>query len=212
MTMEHTKTYYKRIVETNEKSIIVEGPVDGNTLKKYTFDEGLVAFRISKEQFIAIQEIADLDEGRIIICRDGDNIIGYTTYLYPDPLERWSDGNLPYLLELGAIEISEQYRAIGLGKAMLELSMLDNAMEDYIIITTEYYWHWDLKNSGLDVFEYKKIMQKMMAAGGMEVFSTDDPEITSHPANCLMARIGKRITNDQIQAFNNIRFQNRFFL
>ena len=212
MTMEHTKTYYKRIVETNEKSIIVEGPVDGKTLKKYTFDEGLVAFRISKEQFIAIQEIADLDEGRIIICRDGDNIIGYTTYLYPDPLERWSDGNLPYLLELGAIEISEQYRAIGLGKAMLELSMLDNAMEDYIIITTEYYWHWDLKNSGLDVFEYKKIMQKMMAAGGMEVFSTDDPEITSHPANCLMARIGKRITNDQIQAFDNIRFQNRFFL
>ncbi len=95
---------------------------------------------------------------------------------------------------------------------MLELSMLDNAMEDYIIITTEYYWHWDLKNSGLDVFEYKKIMQKMMAAGGMEVFSTDDPEITSHPANCLMARIGKRITNDQIQAFDNIRFQNRFFL
>lgn len=210
--MEHTKTYYKRTVEANGKSIIVEGPIDSDTLNKYTFDEGLVAFRIPKEQFVAIQEIADLEEGRIIICRDGDNIIGYTTYLYPDPLERWSDGNLPYLLELGAIEISEQYRAMGLGKAMLELSMQDDEMEDYIIITTEYYWHWDLKNSGLDVFEYKKIMQKMMAAGGMEVFSTDDPEITSHPANCLMARIGKRITNDQIQTFDNIRFQNRFFL
>ena len=210
--MKHIKTYYKRTLDINDKHIIVEGPVDSKTLKQYTFDSGLVAFRMPPEQFIAIQEIADLEEGRIIICRDKDNIIGYTTYLYPDPLERWSDGQLPYLLELGAIEISADYRAMGLGKAMLELSMLDDMMEDYIIITTEYYWHWDLKNSGLDVFEYKKIMQKMMAAGGMEVFSTDDPEITSHPANCLMARIGNRITNDQIQAFDNIRFQNRFFL
>ncbi len=29
-------------------------------------------------------------------------------------------------------------------------------MEDYIIITTEYYWHWDLKGTGLKVWEYRK--------------------------------------------------------
>ena len=28
---------------------------------------------------------------------------------------------------------------------------MDDAMEDYIIITTEYYWHWDLKGTGLNV-------------------------------------------------------------
>lgn len=52
----------------------------------------------------------------------------------------------------------------------------------------------------------------MMRAGGMEVFSTNDPEITSHPANCLMARIGSRITSEQIDAFDKIRFTNRFFI
>ena len=36
-----------------------------------------------------------------------------------------------------------------------------------------------------------------MSKGGLEVFATDDPEITSHPANCLMARIGNRITLDR---------------
>ena len=51
---------------------------------------------------------------------------------------------------------------------------------------------------------------KMMAKGGLEVFATDEPEITSHPANCLMARIGNRITLDQQQAFDDLRFQNRF--
>ena len=28
-----------------------------------------------------------------------------------------------------------------------------------------------------------------MSKGGLEVFATDDPEITSHPANCLMREL-----------------------
>ncbi|MDA3119808.1 N-acetyltransferase, partial [Staphylococcus pseudintermedius] len=97
------------------------------------------------------------------------------------------------------------------GSMLLKVSTRSPELEDYIIITTEYYWHWDLKNSKLDVFEYKKLMQRMMSNGGLEVFATDDPEITSHPANCLMARIGKNITVDQMEAFDDIRFMNRFF-
>lgn len=61
------------------------------------------------------------------------------------------------------------------------------------------------------MFEYKGLMQKMMSHGGLEVFATDDPEITSHPANSLMARIGKNITVHQMHEFDNIRFMNRFF-
>lgn len=209
--MKHIKTYHNSKYNVRGKELIIEGPIDGHTLKKYTFDKGLVAFRRPDEQFEAIIEIADLDEGRIIICRDGINIIGYTTFLYPDPMERWSEGNLPYILELGAIEISNDYREMGIGSHMLKVAMMDDAMEDFIIITTEYYWHWDLKNSGLNVYEYKEIMHKMMGSCGMKEFSTNDPEITSHPANSLMARIGKRINNDQIQAFDNLRFMNRFF-
>ena len=34
-------------------------------------------------------------------------------------------------------------------------------------------------------------MQRLMATGGLEIFATDDPEITSHPANCLMAELAK---------------------
>ena len=53
-------------------------------------------------------------------------------------------------------------------------------------------------------------MQRLMATGGLEIFATDDPEITSNPANCLMARIGKNITLEQQQAFDDIRYMNRF--
>ncbi|UEX90947.1 GNAT family N-acetyltransferase [Staphylococcus ratti] len=209
--MKHIKTYEKEAVTIDNKTLILEGPVEKEQLETMTFDEGLNAFRVPLEQFQAIQEISTLDEGRIYIIRENNHIVGYVTYLYPDPMERWSNGNLPYLLELGAIEISLPYRNYGLGRELLKLSTRSPELEDYIIITTEYYWHWDLKNSGLDVFEYKKLMQRMMANGGLEVFATDDPEITSHPANSLMARIGKNITVEQMSAFDDIRYMNRFF-
>ena len=59
------------------------------------------------------------------------------------------------------------------------------------------------------MWEYRKVMEKMMNAGGLQWMATDDPEICSHPANCLM-RIGKRVDTDSIQAFDRLRFHNRF--
>ncbi|KMY43468.1 acetoin dehydrogenase [Bacillus sp. FJAT-27916] len=208
--MEHKKTYYKRTLDTPRGPLIIEGPVTGDTLKELKFHEGLVAFRIPEKQHKALIQISDLPEGRIIIARDEDTIVGYVTYLYPDPLERWSEGKMEDLLELGAIEVIREYRGASVGKNLLQVAMLDDYMENYIIITTEYYWHWDLKGSGLNVWDYRKMMERMMSAGGLEWYATDDPEICSHPANCLMARIGKNVSNESIQRFDQLRFMNRY--
>ncbi|MGM7636368.1 GNAT family N-acetyltransferase [Bacillus sp. Hm123] len=208
--MEHIKRFHSKELETKEGTLIIEGPVSSESLAGMTFHEGLVAFRQPEQQHQAIVEIAALPEGRIIIAREGSVIVGYVTFLYPDPLERWSEANLENMIELGAIEVIQKYRGAHVGKNLLRLSMLDDAMEDYIIITTEYYWHWDLKGTGLNVWEYRKIMEKMMNAGGLEWYATDDPEISSHPANCLMVRIGQRIDQASIQKFDQIRFMNRF--
>ena len=208
--MEHLKTYYKKELTTPLGLVIIEGPVLPENLEKYQFDEGLVAFRPPAQQKKAVVEISKLPEGRIIIARVDDTIVGYATFLYPDPLERWSEGNMEDLIELGAIEVIAKYRGCGVGKALLTVSMMDDAMNDYIVITTEYYWHWDLKGTGLNVWEYRKVMEKMMSAGGLEYFATDDPEISSHPANCLMARIGSRVGIESIEKFDQLRFMNRY--
>lgn len=208
--MEHTMTYNAKELKTVKGSLIIEGPVPSEKLAQYEFHEDLVAFRPPQQQHKALIEIASLPEGRIIIARDGMTIVGYVTYLYPDPLERWSEGNMENLIELGAIEVIPKFRGAGTGKSLLQVSMMDDYMENYIIITTEYYWHWDLKGTGLNVWEYRKVMEKMMNAGGLEWYATDDPEISSHPANCLMARIGKRVDPDSIQRFDQLRFMNRF--
>jgi len=69
-----------------------------------------------------------------------------------------------------------------------------------------------LKNNSLSVYEYKDIMINLMASAGFEVFQTNDPEITAHPANTLMARIGKNIKREQMMEFDKIRFKDRFFI
>lgn len=208
--MEHNKTYNAKELKTANGKLIIEGPITPEKLADYEFHKDLVAFRPPAQQHKALVEIAGLPEGRIIVARDRHTIVGYVTYLYPDPLERWSEGKMDNLIELGAIEVIPAFRGSGTGKNLLKVSMMDDAMEDYIVITTEYYWHWDLKGTGLNVWEYRKIMEKMMNAGGLEWYATDDPEISSHPANCLMARIGKRVDQDSVQQFDLLRFMNRF--
>ena len=189
---------------------MVEGPISSTQLAQMNFHQDLTAFRPADKQHTALVEIADLPEGRIIIAREDETIIGYATFLYPDPLERWSEGKMENLLELGAIEIIPRYRGTGVGKSILTVSMMDDALEDYIIITTEYYWHWDLRGTGLNLWEYRKVLEKMMNEGGLYWYATDDPEICSHPANCLMVRIGKRVSQESVQQFDRIRFMNRF--
>lgn len=208
--MEHIKTYNAKELKTPHGNVIIEGPITSEKLADLEFHEHLVAFRPAPQQHKALIEIAALPEGRIIIARFNNMVVGYATYLYPDPLERWSEGKMEDLIELGAIEIIPQFRRYGVGKNLLIVSMMDDAMEDYITITTEYYWHWDLKGTGLNIWEYRKVMEKMMNAGGLVWYATDDPEICSHPANCLMVRIGKRVKSESIQQFDRLRFMNRF--
>lgn len=207
--MEHIKTYHSMERNTEQGSIIIEGPIPSSELKKYHFHEHLTAFRRAPQQFEAIISIADFEEGRIIIARTEDTIIGYVTYLHPDPLERWSEFKMEDLIELGAIEIIPAYRGAGIASGLLKLSMMDNYMENYIVISTEYYWHWDLDGTRLSVWDYRKVMEKMMYAGGLVPAPTDDPEIISHPANCLMVRVGKNVPESSIDQFDKLRFLQR---
>lgn len=208
--VKHKKTYNAKELKTPRGVLVIEGPISSERLASLEFHPDLTSFRQPAMQHKALIEIAQLPEGRIIIARHQNQIVGYVTFLYPDPLERWSEAKMENLIELGAIEVIPEFRGFKVGKNLLAVSMMDDAMEDYIIITTEYYWHWDLKGTGLNVWEYRKVMEKMMNSGGLVWYATDDPEICSHPANCLMARIGKRVDVESIQKFDQLRFMNRF--
>ncbi|QHS23042.1 GNAT family N-acetyltransferase [Virgibacillus sp. MSP4-1] len=208
--MKHEKTYHSTKIETENEPITIEGPISSDQLSVYKFHEGLKAFRPPQRQFEALLDIADFEEGRILIARTQDTIIGYVTFLYPDPLERWSELKMEDLLELGAIEVASPFRNYKIGSTLLKVAMMDDYMENYIILTTEYYWHWDLKETGLSVWDYRYVMEKMMGAGGLKPYPTDDPEINSHPANCLLVYIGKNVPEESIEKFDKLRFLGKY--
>jgi acetoin utilization protein AcuA len=208
--MDHIKHYQIQSIPFLERSLIIEGPVPAETLSQLTLHPDLDAFRRPKEQHEALIEIAGLPEGRIIITRDEHTIVGYVTFHYADEQERWSQEHMTDLIELGAIEVADEYRSIGLGQRMIKTAFEDNQMEQYIVFTTEYYWHWDLKGSGLSVWDYRKMMERLMKIVDMEWYATDDPEICSHPANCLMVRMGRDVPLSSKEQFDHIRFQQRF--
>lgn len=201
-----SKQYHSKMIPRKDGDLIVEGPVPAPTLRSLVFHQGLKAFRPADRQQQALIRIAELPEGRIIAARRSQLVVGYVTFLYPDPLERWAEGNMGDLLELGAVEVAAPYRHSGLAKALLEVAFRDPAMENYIVISTEYYWHWDLEETGLDIWEYRDVMKKVMGSAGMEVYPTDDPEIAAHPANMLMARIGNRVPPESVERFHRLRF------
>ncbi|WP_066196644.1 MULTISPECIES: GNAT family N-acetyltransferase [Gracilibacillus] len=206
--MRHEKVYQSLNLDTSNGNLLVEGPVTSEKLAKLTMNDQLTAFRKPGEQLQALQEIADLEEGRIIIATNQDEVIGYVTFLHPDPIERWSKYPKDNLLELGAIEVAPAYRGNKLGSRLIATSMKDENMENYIIISTEYYWHWDLNYSKLSVWDYRKIMEKMMRAGSLYPAATNEPEIMAHPANCLMVRIGKNVPKKDEELFEKLRFIN----
>ncbi|QYR24064.1 GNAT family N-acetyltransferase [Paenibacillus sp. sptzw28] len=192
------------------RELVIEGPIPADVLSRLVLHPDLDAFRRPNEQHKALIEIAELEEGRIIAARDGETVIGYVTFHYPDEMERWSEGGMEDLIELGAVEVADDYRSLGLGKRMIRTAFEGSQLENAIVFTTEYYWHWDLEGTGLNVWDYRSMMEKLMQSVGMIWFATDDPEICAHPANCLMVRIGKEVPLSSVEQFDRVRFRQRF--
>ncbi|WP_018887519.1 GNAT family N-acetyltransferase [Paenibacillus massiliensis] len=207
--MQHTKIYQQQQLSHAEIPLVVEGPITAEYLEGLELHEQLDAFRRPREQHEALMEIAALPEGRVIIARTDSTIVGYVTFHYPDELERWSEANMDDLLELGAIEVASDYRSTGIGRALIQAGFREGQLDDYIVYTTEYYWHWDLQGSKLSVWDYRRMMEQLMKCVGMVWYATDDPEICSHPANCLMVRVGPNVSLSSEEAFDRVRFQRR---
>jgi len=193
--------------ETNTPSgpVVIEGPVPEDHLKALRMNEHLSNFRLPDRQQEALCIIAGSPEGLVYIARCGQEIVGYVVFHYPSQFSRW--GKHPRVLELGAIEVSSGFKRCGLGTQLLKAAFSNQVMEEYIVITTEFFWHWDLKDSGLDVWNYQRMLTKLFGSVHFKKRRTDDPEILEHPANMLMIRIGTKIAEPYAKSFEDMLYQ-----
>ncbi|MFZ5596042.1 MAG: GNAT family N-acetyltransferase [Bacillota bacterium] len=192
-------------IKTPHGPVIIEGPANEEYLKSLDINKGLNNFRAPERQHEALRIIARSPEGVVYVARHENEIVGYVAFHYPSQFSRWSKH--PRILELGAIEVSGKFKRKGLGTGLLEAAFKNPDFEDLIIITTEFFWHWDLRESGLDVWSYQKMLTKLFGSVNFKKRRTDDPEILEHPANMLMVRIGSRVSEAYIKSFEEMLYQ-----
>lgn len=191
--------------DMTEDRIVIEGPAEPAYLAHLNMSADLNVFREAPKQHRALIDIAGSKDGLVYIIRNRNTIIGYVTFHEPDKYSRWCKH--PNILELGAIEISPAWRKHKLGKKLLKHAFSNPAMEEKIVITIEFCWHWDLDRTGLDIWQYQKMLSRLFGSAGLVRVATDDPEILEHIANVLMARIGSRVSEADVQKFEDMKFQ-----
>lgn len=199
----------RKEIATPKGMVMVYGPILPEELKKMTMNEGLRAFRPPLRQHQALIDIATMENGQIFAAVHEKEIVGYVTFHPPDEFERWGEADIPQLIELGGIETSPDWRGFRLAQAILEVAFDNERFAKNIVIATEYCWHWDLKGTGLPVFKYRKMMEKLLGKVGLFPLGTDDPEICSHPANMLAVRVGSKVPSDAFIAFEALRYKSK---
>lgn len=182
----------------------VEGPVAPSRLGELTIDPGIKNFRPAEVQKKALVQIASENSCKVFVAVSDEMIIGYVAFHRPHELTRWS--RLPFILELGAIEISPNWRHKGVAKGLVRSAASHGFMEEHVITSLEYAWHWDLKGTGLNIYSYQNVLSRLFSSIGFEIYRTDDPDILEHPASIFMARIGKNITDEQRAEFTGLLF------
>jgi len=187
--------------------VILEGPIKSEVIETLKMNNKLNNFRPPERQKEALSEIAGMPGGMVFAARNENEIVGYVTFHPPEGFSRWSKH--PSVLELGCIEVSSDWRQCGIGEALLKEAFNNSVMEDFIVITIEFYWHWDLEGCGLGIFEYQKMLSNLFGMVGLKKRFTDDPDIMEHPANVLLARAGKRVGQEEIQLFENMLFERK---
>lgn len=193
---------------TTNGTVHIEGPVSHTYLNSLTFNDKLNIFRPYNKQKEALMEIINLPQGMIYIARHDREVIGYVTFHYPDDYSRWIKHSR--ILELGGIEISSDWRRCKVAQNLLDTAFNNSNLDNYIVITQEFCWHWDLKNTGLDIYTYRKMLSGLFATVGMKVVGTDDPDICEHPANVLMARCGKNVIKQDLMLFESLRYIQKY--
>lgn len=194
-----------RLIQIPDGDLLICGVTPPEILEEMSMDLMLKAFRPAKRQKQSLIEISKLERGKVVTAQLNGEIVGYVTFHPPDEFERWSSGPKE-TIELGAIEVSSRVRKYGVARQMLEVAFEDENMEKYLVLSTEYYWHWDMEGTGMHIWEYREMMRRLMENVDMIVKDTDEEEISSHPANMLMVRYGKKVSPAAIKQFETILF------
>jgi len=207
----------KREYHSDDKHLILIRRIDYKSLEKLKMSRGLGIFfhyryeEASKTRGVLLDLCSG--EGNIVTCAiDGDILAGYVTIVPPEKGSRWEKlieefsreewaTSEPPVCELGSIEVGKDYRRKGLAMALLKFLLEDPSFKRKIVFLRELSWHWDVKESGLSIYEYRSMLFHLFERVGFEYCCTDEEEVSLRGANMFMVRIGDEVPSDAVLRF-----------
>jgi acetoin utilization protein AcuA len=181
-----------------------------DVLRTLTLDAGIGRFARYRSIISGtktLEKVATFPDANVTVALSPvRQIVGYIECSYPDAIEGWRDNSDGLCYELGAIEVSRNWRRLGVARAMVSTILADAFIESKIFFLTGYSWHWDTDQTGLSTYAYRNVLVRLFRPFGFQVYLTNNPEIRMSSANVLMARIGRSISPAQRDRFQKMLF------
>ncbi len=161
-------------------------------------DEGLRAFaRIPEREHSLLLSIAQQAANRLTLAYTAEGmIVGQATLAH---LDSWRQ-DISNAYEI-AVEVSSGWRELGIAHQLLTFALEFESLEEYLIIGLGLSWHWDYTGLGITPFEYRELIARLFAAHGFTEYLTSEPNIRMDPANILVARLGNRLAEENVNRF-----------
>ncbi len=156
----------------------------------------------------ALKRIAVLPDSDVIVAVDPEKrIVGFIAIGRPAEADRWGKLGEAGLLEALAIEVSADWRGLGIANAMMREGLADPTFDAKIVMCTGFSWHWDMDGVGVSKEMYRVMLMRYLAKAGFKYFDTDDPNVKLDPSNFLTARVGNRVTDELYGLFTSMLFE-----
>ena len=179
-----------KIIETKKGEILLRDFCPPSFVERLKPDDGLRAFaRFPEREHQLLLGISKSPDCALTLAHTPTGeIVGEVTMA---PGDSFWDG-IENVYEV-AIEVSSNWRGMGIAKATLAFALELDALEDMILFAIGLSWHWDVEGLGISVHRYREMLAHLFGLQGFVEYPTTEPNVRMEPGNILMARIGSRV-------------------
>ncbi len=196
--MEHAENQIR--VDTAKGRVDIRAFCTETTVRNLSFNGGFgdyANYRSIYTRKETLEKFAGKESANVVLAISQDGkIIGFGVLDLPAENERWRQVGEQAMLEIKALEISREWRSLGLAPILLERLLSIDDLEARIIFLVGYSWTWDLEGTGKTVLQYRKKLIDLYTGSGFKEYQTNDFNICLKPENFFMARVGKQVTEE----------------
>jgi acetoin utilization deacetylase AcuC-like enzyme/GNAT superfamily N-acetyltransferase len=185
-------------IETPRGRLLLRDFCPPSLVERLEADSGLVAFaRVPEREHQLLLSIAKSPDSALTLAHTPEGTIAGQVTLVPG--EEWW-GGFENLYEV-AIEVSSNWRGLGIARAALAFALELDALEDLILFAAGLSWHWDLVGLHMSSLEYRKLIRHLFGTQGFVEHATTEPDIRMDPDNILLVRVGKNVDHYTAERF-----------